>query len=151
MLLGAILVLGFNFTFPKGILNSIAGLLSVIGAVAHVGMSVLDFVFWSFGEDYTARDELLGHFNQYTEHLGAIHDSRACLFIHWAFPTWLAIHSKPTYSLLVNPDRSWAILVGKSMGRCRWNNGFFNWPFLVSFNQRSKKIVTHFFHLISNH
>jgi hypothetical protein len=94
MLLGAILVLGFNFTFPKGILNSIAGLLSVIEAVAHVGMSVLDFVFWSFGEDYTARDELLGHLiNTPSIWVPFMIVGPACLYIGLSLHGWRFIRA----------------------------------------------------------
>lgn len=61
MLFGAVLVLAFIPVFPKNIFNTIATPLMILGAIAHVGMCTIDFVFWSYGEDYQSRDALLGH------------------------------------------------------------------------------------------
>lgn len=60
MLLGAVFLIGFNSVFPKGIINSIAVVLTTIGIVAHIGMCSIDFVLWSFGDNYNGRNELIG-------------------------------------------------------------------------------------------
>jgi len=59
MLLGAALLLAFNFIFPKGIIDSIANVLTALGVVAHIGMCTIDFVLWSYGSDFAGRDLLL--------------------------------------------------------------------------------------------
>ncbi len=61
MLIGACLILSFSFLFPKNIFNIIASPLNILGAIAHVGMCTLDFVFWSYGDDYASRDTLIRH------------------------------------------------------------------------------------------
>lgn len=61
MLVGASLTIVFSFIFPKSIINTIATSLTILGIVAHIGMCAIDFVFWSFGEDYDGRRELMIH------------------------------------------------------------------------------------------
>ncbi|MEM9719037.1 MAG: hypothetical protein AAGA10_07310 [Bacteroidota bacterium] len=61
MLSGAVLSLAFSFVFPKGIIHTIATVLTVIGVIAHVGMCTIDFVLWSFGQDMEGRDSLIFH------------------------------------------------------------------------------------------
>ena len=61
MLVGAILTLSFSFVFPKSLIHTVATVLTVLGVVAHIGMCTIDFILWSFGEDLTSRNELIGH------------------------------------------------------------------------------------------
>ena len=61
MLIGAILLLSFNYVFPKSIFNSIAIVLTSLGVIAHIGMCPIDIALWSFGEDAGKRNELIGH------------------------------------------------------------------------------------------
>lgn len=60
MLIGAVCLTAFCFVFPKSIFSRIATPLIILGAIAHVGMCAIDFVLWSFGEDYEGRNQLIG-------------------------------------------------------------------------------------------
>lgn len=60
-LIGASFLISFCFVFPKGKINTIASLLTILGVIAHIGMCTIDFVFWSFGDDYESRSTLLDH------------------------------------------------------------------------------------------
>ena len=57
-LIGAALLLYFNFVFPKNRLNSIASVLTALGVIAHIGLCTIDFIIWSFGNDDIGRNEL---------------------------------------------------------------------------------------------
>jgi hypothetical protein len=57
-LIGAVLLFSFNFVFPKSKLNSIAGILTGLGIIAHIGLCTIDFIMWSFGNDDIGRNEL---------------------------------------------------------------------------------------------
>lgn len=61
MLLGSILLLEFDRLFPKSILNTIAKPMTILGIAAHVGMCMLDFILWSYGDEVAKRDELIWH------------------------------------------------------------------------------------------
>lgn len=57
-LIGAVLLINFNFVFPKSKLNSIASVLTVIGVIAHIGLCTIDFIMWSFGTNDIGRNML---------------------------------------------------------------------------------------------
>ena len=57
-LIGAVLLISFNFIFPKNTLNSIASIITTIGVIAHIGLCVIDFIFWSFGNNEIKSEEL---------------------------------------------------------------------------------------------
>lgn len=61
MLIGSVLCLSFTFVFPKSIFNTIGTSLTILGVIAHIGMCTIDFILWSYGNDYESRNELLGH------------------------------------------------------------------------------------------
>jgi len=61
LLLGAAMSLSFSFVFPKGIINTIATIMTIIGVIATIGMCAIDFTFWSFGDDFESRKELIIH------------------------------------------------------------------------------------------
>ena len=60
-LIGAVLLISFNFVFPKNTLNSIASIITTIGVVAHIGLCMIDFIFWSFGNNEIKSEELRIH------------------------------------------------------------------------------------------
>lgn len=60
-LIGAVLLINFNYVFPKNTLNSMAVFLTIIGVVAHIGLCTIDFIMWSFGNDIDSRTELSNH------------------------------------------------------------------------------------------
>ncbi|NNE26469.1 MAG: hypothetical protein HKN09_06465 [Saprospiraceae bacterium] len=60
LLLAAVFLLGFNFAFSKTLLHTIASAMLIIGAVAHIGMSAIDFILWSFGDNFESRDMVVG-------------------------------------------------------------------------------------------
>ena len=60
-LIGAVLLVSFNKVFPKNTLHSVASFLTVLGAVAHIGLCTIDFIMWSFGDDDISRNALSEH------------------------------------------------------------------------------------------
>ena len=60
MLIGACLSLSFSFVFPKSIINIIATVITILGVIAHIGMCTIDFMLWSYGDDYDGRNALIG-------------------------------------------------------------------------------------------
>ena len=61
MLVGALLMTPFHRFFPKGIFNTIATPMTMLGIAAHIGMCTIDFVLWSYGNDPESRDALIHH------------------------------------------------------------------------------------------
>ncbi|TXI66329.1 MAG: hypothetical protein E6Q46_05270 [Flavobacterium sp.] len=57
-LIGAVLLISFNFVFPKNTLSLIASIITTIGVVAHIGLCVIDFILWSFGNNEVKSEEL---------------------------------------------------------------------------------------------
>jgi hypothetical protein len=57
-LIGAVLLISFNFVFPKSTLNSIASIITTIGVIAHISLCTIDFIFWSFGNNEIKSEEL---------------------------------------------------------------------------------------------
>ena len=60
LLIGACCLIAFNFVFPKGIFNTIASVLTSLGVIAHIGMCAIDFVLWSYRDNQSGRNELIG-------------------------------------------------------------------------------------------
>lgn len=60
-LIGACLLLSFNYIFPKNKLNSVASVVTALGVIAHIGLCAIDFIMWSFGDNDFARNELSKH------------------------------------------------------------------------------------------
>lgn len=61
MLIGVLLLIPAAQLFPQSRFNNIATPMIIAGIAAHIGMCAIDFVFWSYGDNYQGRDELLGH------------------------------------------------------------------------------------------
>lgn len=61
LLIGASMTFAVSFALPKSIINTIATVLTILGIIAHIGMSAIDFTLWSFGTDDNSRNELIGH------------------------------------------------------------------------------------------
>jgi hypothetical protein len=61
MLTGALLMTPFHRFFPKGIFNTIATPMTMLGIAAHIGMCTIDFVLWSYGDAPESRDALIHH------------------------------------------------------------------------------------------
>lgn len=116
MLIGAVLTLSFSFVFPKNIFNSIATLLTVLGIIAHIGMCAIDFVFWSFGDDYASRDALLGHLiNTPAIWMPFFVIGPALLFIGLSTHAWYFIKSHTLAAILTLLGSS-GIGLGQMMG-----------------------------------
>ncbi|UOK42133.1 MULTISPECIES: hypothetical protein [Flavobacterium] len=60
-LIGAVLLISFNKVFPKNNLNTVASFLTILGAIAHIGLCTIDFIMWSFGNDDIAKAQLSEH------------------------------------------------------------------------------------------
>lgn len=57
-LIGACLLLSFNDIFPKNRLNSIASVITTWGVIAHIGLCIIDFIMWSFGNNDAGKEAL---------------------------------------------------------------------------------------------
>ncbi|WP_024770967.1 hypothetical protein [Aquimarina macrocephali] len=62
-LIAAVLLISFNYVFPKNNLNSIASFVTILGVIAHIGLCTIDLIMWSFGSDNVSRAELSNHLN----------------------------------------------------------------------------------------
>jgi len=60
LLSGAVLMFTFSFVFPKNIFHFIGTIFTIIGVIAFIGMSTIDFIIWSFGTE-NSRQEFLNH------------------------------------------------------------------------------------------
>lgn len=60
-LIGACLLLSFNYVFPKNKLNSVASVITALGVVAHIGLCTIDFIMWSYGDNEGAKSALSEH------------------------------------------------------------------------------------------
>lgn len=60
-LIGACLLLFFNYVFPKNTLNTVASVITALGVIAHIGLCTIDFIMWSFGDNDLAKNELSNH------------------------------------------------------------------------------------------
>ena len=59
LLIGALLTLSVNHIFDKGHFNNIASILTTLGAIALIGQATIDFIWWSYGDDYTGMNALI--------------------------------------------------------------------------------------------
>lgn len=101
-LIGAILLINFNYVFPKNTLNSVAAFLTIIGVVAHIGLCTIDFIMWSFGNDDVSRTELSNHLSNTPSILYPfIIVGPSMLFIGLSVHTWNFIKKKPISALMV--------------------------------------------------
>ncbi|RKN75100.1 hypothetical protein D7Z94_25190 [Ulvibacterium marinum] len=102
LLIGSISLVSFNYIFPKSILNSIASVLTVMGIIAHVAMSSIDFVFWSFRNDYDGLVKLIRQLeNEPSIWLPFMVIGPSLLFIGLAIHAFTFIKKRPISSLLV--------------------------------------------------
>lgn len=56
-LIGAILLLNFNKIFPKNNIGKIGSILTALGVIAFIGLNIIDFISWSFGDNNEGRIE----------------------------------------------------------------------------------------------
>lgn len=59
LLIGALLTISFSYVFPRSIFNTIATALTLLGIIAHIGMATIDFILWSYGDDYAGMNNLI--------------------------------------------------------------------------------------------
>lgn len=60
-LFGAVLLISFNHVFPKNKIHTLASLITILGAIAHIGLCTIDFIMWSYGSDELSKMELRNH------------------------------------------------------------------------------------------
>ncbi len=101
-LIGAVLLISFNYVFPKNRLNSIASFVTALGVVAHIGLCTIDFIIWSFGNDNTSRMEFIEHINNTPSiFYPFIVIGPSMLFIGLSLHAWNFIKKNTVSSLLV--------------------------------------------------
>lgn len=101
LLIGASMTIAISFALPKSIFNTIATALTILGIVAHIGMSAIDFTFWSFGTDNTKRNELIGHLmNTPSVWYPFFIVGPSLLYIGLATQAWQFIKSHKMYALI---------------------------------------------------
>jgi hypothetical protein len=118
LLVSACLLLSFNFVFPKGIFNTIAIVLITLGVLAHIGMCTIDFLLWSYGDNFEARDMLLSHIrNSPAINLPFMTVGPALLYAGLATHAWPFLLRNPVAAVLTLGG---AALVG--LGQTLWHN-----------------------------
>ena len=101
LLVSACMLLSFNFVFPRGIFNTIAIILTTFGVIAHIGMCTIDFLLWSYGDNYEARDMLLSHIrNTPAVNLPFMTVGPAMLYAGLATHAWPFILKNPVGAVL---------------------------------------------------
>jgi hypothetical protein len=94
-------MVSFSFIFPKGIFNSIAIVLTVLGIIAHIGMCAIDFQLWSYGEDYASRSELIERLRKTTSiWLPFMSIGPSLLYIGISIHAWKFTRSHPKGAIL---------------------------------------------------
>ncbi len=58
LLLGVLLTLAINHVFSNNSFGNTATILTSLGAIALIGQAVIDFVWWSYGDDYVGMENL---------------------------------------------------------------------------------------------
>jgi len=117
-LIGAILLINFNYIFPKNKLNLISSFLTTLGVIAHIGLCTIDFIFWSFGDDYASRNELMEHLgNTPSIAFPFVFVGPSLLFLGLATHTLNFIKTNPIGSILTIAG---AILTG--LGHFLWDD-----------------------------
>lgn len=58
LLIGALLTLSINYIFSDNIFSNTATILTSLGIVALIGQATIDFLWWSYGTDYTGMNDL---------------------------------------------------------------------------------------------
>lgn len=118
LLIGAVLIISFSFIFPKSIFNTIATFLTIIGIVAHIGMCTIDFILWSFGDDYAQRDQLISHLiNKPVIWYPFIVIGPSFLYAGLATQAWQFIRTHTIYAILTLAG---SMLIG--LGYVVWQN-----------------------------
>ena len=100
-LIGASFLISFCFVFPEGKINSIASFFTVLGIISHIGMCTLDFIFWSFGDDYESRSILFKHLSKTPSiWYPFMIIGPSLLFAGLATHAWSFLKSHPTSSIM---------------------------------------------------
>ena len=60
-LIGGVLLIAFNYVFPKNTITKVASVITILGVIGHIGLCAIDFVIWSYGEDIVAREAFQSH------------------------------------------------------------------------------------------
>ncbi|MBQ0735835.1 hypothetical protein [Aquimarina celericrescens] len=58
LLIGILLTLSLNYIFSDNIFSNTATILTSLGVVALIGQATIDFLWWSYGTDYTGMNDL---------------------------------------------------------------------------------------------
>lgn len=58
LLVGALMTLSLNYIFSNNSFGNLATILTSLGVVALIGQATIDFLWWSYGNDYTGMENL---------------------------------------------------------------------------------------------
>ncbi|MCB0664048.1 MAG: hypothetical protein KDC24_14980 [Saprospiraceae bacterium] len=101
LLMGGLFASAFLFIFPKGIISTIASMLTILGLVAIIGMAGMDMLLFSFGDNFEERDALLSHMrNSPSIWLPFFTIGPAFFYAGLATFSWNYIRSKPLFAIL---------------------------------------------------
>lgn len=118
LLIGAVLTISFSYIFPKSIFNTVATVLTILGIVAHIGMSTIDFILWSFGDDHLGMNNLVLQLRDKPSiWLPFMTIGPSLLFIGLATHAWKFIRTNPISALLTI---SGSVMIGLSS--FMWND-----------------------------
>ena len=101
-LIGGVLLINFNYVFPKNKLNSVASFLTSLGVIGNIGLCALDFLMWSYGNDSNSRMELGNHINNTPAIFYPFQVlAPSFLFTGLSLHAWKFIRKTPLASLMV--------------------------------------------------
>ena len=101
LLIGALFTVSFSLIFPKSIFNTIATFLTILGIIAHIGMATIDFVIWSFGNNYEEMNNLIFQLkNKPSVWLPFMTVGPSLLFVGLSIQAWKFIRTNPISSIM---------------------------------------------------
>lgn len=101
-LIGGILLVNFNYVFPKNRLTTVASYMTLIGAIGNTGLCALDFLMWSYGDNSAGRIELANQINNTPSIFYPFQVfGPAFLLTGLSLYGWNYIRKKPLISLLI--------------------------------------------------
>ncbi len=98
---GAIFTISFSFIFPKSIFNTTATILTILGIIAHIGMATIDFVIWSYGNNFDEMNNLIFQLkNRPSIWMPFMTVGPSLLFVGLSIQAWKFIRTNPISSIM---------------------------------------------------
>lgn len=87
--------------FQKGIFNTIATILIILGIIAHIGMATIDFVIWSYGNNFGEMNNLIFQLkNKPSIWISFMTVGPSLPFVGLSIQAWKFIRTNPIRSIM---------------------------------------------------